>query len=86
MTTLAIVEAGPLYVAADDRDHAPSVEPLSRNDLRLVAPRSWSPRRTSLSGDASTVAESAFPRGIGGLDVESPSNEDFIRMAELVEE
>jgi hypothetical protein len=31
-------------------------------------------------------AEGAFLRGLGELDVEGPSREDFTRMAELVEE
>ena len=31
------------------------------------------------------TAESQFLRGIGGLDVEGPSREDFTRMAELVD-
>ncbi|HEX5585645.1 MAG TPA: hypothetical protein VFX08_18380, partial [Gaiella sp.] len=31
-------------------------------------------------------AEATFLRGIGALDVEGPSSEDFTRMAELVDE
>jgi uncharacterized protein len=32
------------------------------------------------------AAESRFLRGIGDLDVEGPSREDFVRMTELVEQ
>src|SRR2546423_2672777 len=37
---LAVVDAGPLYAAADadDDDHQPSLAALSREDLRLVVP------------------------------------------------
>ena len=37
---LAIVDAGPLYAAADtdDEDHAASVRALARRDLELIAP------------------------------------------------
>jgi len=40
MSTLAVVDAGPLYAAvdADDDDHLPSRDALGRGDLRLVIP------------------------------------------------
>lgn len=40
MTSLAVVDAGPLYAAADadDQDHLASRTALSRADLRLVVP------------------------------------------------
>jgi predicted nucleic acid-binding protein len=40
MTTLAIVDAGPLYAAADadDQDHRACVATLEREDLRHVVP------------------------------------------------
>jgi predicted nucleic acid-binding protein len=40
MTRLAVVDAGPLYAAADvdDQDHHVSHAALSRSDLRLVVP------------------------------------------------
>lgn len=40
MTRLAVVDAGPLYAAADadDVDHLESVTTLARPDLRLVVP------------------------------------------------
>jgi predicted nucleic acid-binding protein len=89
MTTLAVVDAGPLYAAADadDHDHASCRAALSRQDLRLVVPALVVAEATRFVGRRlGAEAESAFLRGVGALDVESPSREDFVRMAELVEE
>jgi predicted nucleic acid-binding protein len=89
MTRLAVVDAGPLYAAADtdDVDHASSVDALSRPDLRLVVPALAVAEATYFVGRRlGSAAESAFLLGIGGLDVEGPSSEDFVRMAELVAE
>jgi predicted nucleic acid-binding protein len=89
MASLAVVDAGPLYAAADadDRDHAASLEALSRPDLRLVVPALAVAEATYFVGRRlGPTAESAFLRGLGVLDVEAPSAEDFDRMAELVRE
>jgi len=89
MTTLAVVDAGPLYAAADtdDRDHQACLVSLSREDLRLVLPALVVAEATYFVGRRlGASAESAFLRGIGGLDVEGPSAEDLSRMAELVEQ
>jgi predicted nucleic acid-binding protein len=89
MTTLAVVDAGPLYAAADadDVDHEGSVGALSRSDLRLVVPALVVAEATYFVGRRlGAPAESAFLRGLGALDVEAPSNEDFVRMAQLVEQ
>jgi uncharacterized protein len=89
MATLAIVDAGPLYAAADadDLDHEASVRVLSRADLRLVVPALVVAEATYFVGRRlGAVAESSFLRGLGALDVEGPSTEDFVRMAELVEQ
>jgi predicted nucleic acid-binding protein len=88
MTTFAVVDAGPLYAAADadDGDHEASVRALSRSDLRLVVPGLVVAEATCFVGRRlGAPAESAFLRGLGTMDVESPSDEDFVRMAELVE-
>jgi predicted nucleic acid-binding protein len=88
MTTLAVVDAGPLYAAADadDLDHERSLRALSRPDLRLVVPALVVAEATYFVGRRlGAPAESAFLRGIGALDVEGPSGEDFVRMAQLVE-
>lgn len=89
MLTLAVVDAGPLYAAADadDRDHEASIGALSRPDLRLVVPALVVAEATYFVGRRlGATAESAFLRGLGALDVEGPSDEDFVRIAELVEQ
>jgi predicted nucleic acid-binding protein len=89
MTTLAIVDAGPLYAAADsdDRDHAASLTALSRSDLRLVVPALVVAEATYFVGRRlGPAAERAFLDGLAELDVEGPSARDFGRMAELVEQ
>jgi len=89
MTTLAVVDAGPLYAAADadDRDHAVSLATLARADLRLVIPALVVAEATYFVGRRlGAEAERAFLHGLGALDVEGPTGEDFARMAQLVQE
>ena len=89
MTTLAIVDAGPLYAAtdADDEDHRACIATLAREELRLVVPALVVAEATYFVGRRlGARVESAFLRGIGELDVEGPSGADFTRMAELVEQ
>ncbi|HET6549215.1 MAG TPA: PIN domain-containing protein [Solirubrobacter sp.] len=89
MLTLAVVDAGPLYAAADadDLDHDASLAVLSRPELRLVIPALVVAEATYFVGRRlGAAAESAFLSGLAGLDVEGPSAEDFARMAELVDE
>jgi uncharacterized protein len=89
VSTLAVVDAGPLYAVADadDDDHLACVAALSREDLRLVVPALAIAEATYFVGRRlGASAESAFLRGIGQLDVEAPSESDFDRMAELVEQ
>ena len=89
MTTLAVVDAGPLYAAADldDADHAASVAVLSRADLRLVVPALVIAEATYFVGRRlGAAAEGTFLRGLSGLDIEAPSSDDLIRIAELVDE
>ncbi len=85
--TLAIVDAGPLYAAADadDRDHAASVATLSRPDLSLVLAALVVAEATYfIGGRLGPGAERAFLDGLAGFDVEGPNSDDFTRMAELV--
>lgn len=85
---LAIVDAGPLYAAADsdDRDHAACRAALSRGDLQLVIPALVVAEATYFVGQRlGARAETLFLRGLSSFDVESPSPEDLYRMAELVE-
>jgi uncharacterized protein len=89
MSPLAIVDAGPLYAAADadDRDHAASLAALSRPDLRLVVAALVIAEATYFVGRRlGPVAEHAFLSGLGELDVEAPTSEDLTRMAELVKQ
>jgi uncharacterized protein len=88
MTSLAIVDAGPLYAAADadDRDHEACVAALSQEALQLVVPAMVIAEATYFAGRMlGAPAESAFLAGIARLDVEAPTSEDLARMAELVE-
>jgi uncharacterized protein len=89
MARLAVVDAGPLYAAADadDQDHLACRATLSRTDLRLVVPALVVAEATYFVGRRlGPAAESLFLRGVGELDVEGPMDEDFTRMAELVEQ
>jgi predicted nucleic acid-binding protein len=89
MTTLAVVDAGPLYAAADadDRDHRACVATLEREDLRLVLPALVVAEATYFVGRRlGPNVEGEFLRAVGVLDVEGPSGGDFARMAELVEQ
>lgn len=89
MTTLAVVDAGPLYAAADgdDEDHAACVTVLSDPGLRLVIPALVVAESTYFVGRRlGPDAEAAFLRGLAGMDVEGPDEVDLARMADLVEE
>jgi predicted nucleic acid-binding protein len=87
MSTLAIVDAGPLYAVADsdDADHAACLTVLSRSDLRLVVAALVVAEATYfVGGRLGPAAERAFLDGLAQLDIEGPTSEDFTRMAELV--
>jgi uncharacterized protein len=89
MTSLAVVDAGPLYATADvdDQDHLASRAALARADLRLVVPALVVAEATYFVGRRlGAIAEGKFLGGIAELDVEGPSREDFTRIAELVEQ
>ncbi len=89
MSTLAVVDAGPLYAAADadDDDHAESLAVLADPGLRLVVPALVVAEATYFVGRRlGADAEAAFLRGVGSLDVEGPDSVDFSRMAQLVEQ
>jgi uncharacterized protein len=60
---------------------------LSRPDLRLVVAALVVAEATYFVGRRlGPAAERAFLNGLGELDVEGPTSEDFVRMAELVEQ
>lgn len=86
---LAIVDAGPLYAAADadDENHAACLAVLARPDLRLVLAAMAVAEATYFVGSRlGPAAERAFLSGLADFDVEGPGSEDFTRMAELVEQ
>lgn len=88
MTLLAIVDAGPLYAAADSDDdaHLQCVEVLARPDLQLVLPALALAEATYFVGRRlGSSAEAGFLRGAAALDLEAPSGADLERMSELVE-
>jgi predicted nucleic acid-binding protein len=85
---IAIVDAGPLYAAADldDADHDRCLDVLQRRDLQLMIPVMVVAEATYFIGTRlGAKAEAAFLRGIGRLEIEAPAPEDWARMAELVE-
>jgi predicted nucleic acid-binding protein len=85
---LAIVDAGPLYALTDDDDldHDRSVAVLNRPDLQFVIPTLVVAEVTYLLGERlGPHAESQFLRGLARLDVEAPTPEDWLRIADLVE-
>ncbi|MGH2956590.1 MAG: type II toxin-antitoxin system VapC family toxin [Solirubrobacterales bacterium] len=86
---LAVVDAGPLYAAADrsDADHERSLAVLERLELRLVIPALVVAEATYFVGSRlGASAEAAFLTGVGELDVEAPAADDWSRIAELVEQ
>lgn len=89
MSTLAIVDAGPLYATADsdDEDHEACVATLARGDLRLVIPALVIAEATYfIARRLGPSAETAFLGAIADLDIEGPSSADLTRTAELVRE
>lgn len=89
MIRLAVVDTGPLYAAVDtdDAKHTSSLATIARPDLRLVVPALVVAEATYFVGRRlGAAAESGFLSGLSSFDVEGPSEEDFARMAELVEQ
>jgi predicted nucleic acid-binding protein len=85
---LAIVDAGPLYAAADDddRNHEWCMSVLRRPDLLLVIPTMVVTEVTYLVGRRlGSRAEAMFLRSLEQFDVEAPALHDWSRIAELVE-
>jgi uncharacterized protein len=89
MRRVAIVDAGPLYAAADadDDDHADSLSALANPAFQLIVPALVVAEATYFVGrNLGSPAEAEFLRGIATMDVEGPSAEDLDRMAELVDQ
>lgn len=86
---VAVADAGPLYAAANsaDPDHARSLAVLQRADLQPVIPTLAVTEVIQLLGRRNGPdAEARFLRGLAGFAVEPPAPEDFIRIAELIEQ
>jgi len=84
---IAIVDAGPLYAAADldDVDHDAALTTLMQAGIHLVIPTLVVAEVTYFIGTRlGAVAEARFLSGLGSLDVEAPRCEDWERIAELV--
>ena len=89
MTSLAIVDTGPLVGAAveDDDHHAASLAVLARSDLRYVVPAFVAAEATYLVGQwLSPQAEARFVRGLGAWDIARPDAADWGRIADLIEQ
>ena len=87
-TLIAVVDTGPLYAAADldDDDHDASVAVLQRPDLHLVIPVLVVAEATYLIGTRlGSKAEATFLRGLGQIEVEPPTSDDWDRIADLVD-
>jgi uncharacterized protein len=86
---LAVVDSGPLYAVTDtaDDDHAASLAVLQRPDLQLVIPALVVAEVTFMVGRRlGARAEARFLQGLAQFDVEAPTGEDWLRIAELVDQ
>ncbi|MGH9459040.1 MAG: type II toxin-antitoxin system VapC family toxin [Thermoanaerobaculia bacterium] len=87
MTSLAIVDSGPLLAAANraDPDHRACLDALRDTRYRLVIPAMCIAEVTYLLGRRSGAAtEARFLGSLGDLDVRAPLAEEWPRIAELV--
>jgi predicted nucleic acid-binding protein len=88
MRSVAILDAGPLYAAADSRDryHAVSLDVLRRRDLDFVVPALVVSEVAHFIGTRlGAVTEVAFLRGLRQFAIEPPGDEDWPLIADLVE-
>lgn len=88
-SVIAIVDSGPLFASIDksELNHERSVEALSRRDLRYVIPALVVAEVTYFVQTRLGAAnEAKFLRSLAAADIEAPTPEDWLRMAELVEQ
>lgn len=86
---VAVVDAGPLYAAADidDPDHRRCVDVLADPRFELVASALAIAEATYLvARRLGARSEAAFLRGLDQLEIEAPIAGEWLRIGELVEE
>ncbi len=88
MTSLAIVDTGPLLATVNraDPDHLACLAVLESSTLDFLIPALCVAEATYLVGRRhGPSVEASFLRGLEGFDVQAPRPEDWLRIAELVE-
>jgi predicted nucleic acid-binding protein len=89
MISTAVVDSGPLLAVANsaDPDHGRCLEVLEDASLRLVIPAMCVAEVSYILGARhGPTVEARFLRGLEPFFVAAPEGEDWIRMAELVEQ
>jgi len=89
MTSIAIVDSGPLIAVANSADpaHAACLDVLQSPEYLLVIPALCVAEVAYfLQKRKGPEIEASFLRGLQGFDVRTPAGEDWKRMAGLVEE
>jgi predicted nucleic acid-binding protein len=84
---IAIVDAGPLYAAADqsDQHHQASVNILSSTDFQLFVPVLAAAEAIYLVGSRlGPLAEALFVEGLLDLNISAPTVSEWTRIAELI--
>lgn len=87
MSSIAVVDSGPLIAAANlaDPDHETCLEILRDHSLRLVIPALCVAEVTFLLGRrAGAEVESRFLHGLTEWDIRAPRPEEWPRISELV--
>lgn len=86
---IAILDAGPLYAAADlnDAAHTPCAALLRRSDIELVVPALTIAEAAYFIGRRlGSRTEVLFLESLRQLTIEAPSFDDLGRMAQLVDQ
>jgi predicted nucleic acid-binding protein len=86
-STIAVIDAGPLYAAIDvnDPDHRRAADVLTRAEYRFVVPVLVVAEVVHFIGERLDPSiEAAFIEGLGDLAIESPNDEDWARIAQLL--